>query len=226
MPQLTFSRLNLPTLQQFVRIRDRGVGAYDWLQSDDIALSDREQTHLDEIQARLLNERVQLMNEATVWSRVIYPMLILAERDTIQAWAGVPLSAQYPKFILEGIADGVLGQSIAGQVEVPHLLVVEAKRGLEAQNPQVQLYGEILAAAFLNWKGDQRVPQEMFGCYTISEVWTFVRGEIEGFETDQPNLRVESSREFSERLEAATILKILKGIIARRLAQTELASTG
>ncbi|MGF1496986.1 MAG: hypothetical protein ACFB8W_09215 [Elainellaceae cyanobacterium] len=226
MSRISFSRLDPLIMHQFLRIRDSGVATYDWLQPENIVLSNREQAYLNDIQARLLNERLQLMNEATIWARAIYPLLVLAERDTIRAYAGVHLIAQYPRLVFDETIDGILGQANAGQIEVSHLLVLHVKRGLDAKKLQMQLYGQMLAAAYLNWQIDQRIPQEIFGCYTIFDTWTFVRCEVEGFEDEQVSLRVEFSREFSERLEAATILKILKGIIARRLAQTELASTG
>lgn len=37
---------------------------------------------------------------------------------------------------------------------------------------------------------------------------------------DRTTLRIESSREYPEQVEAATIVKILKGIVARYLALT------
>jgi hypothetical protein len=75
--------------------------------------------------------------------RGIYPLLLLAKKGNIQAWAEVILQAQYSNFELEGIADGVLAKCVSGFVEVPYLVVVEAKRGLESQNPLYQLYGPI-----------------------------------------------------------------------------------
>jgi hypothetical protein len=141
---------------------------------------------------------------------VIYPLLLLAEQGAIQAWSEVSLSAQYAHFPLEGIADGVLGPSIDGYLQQPYLVVVEAKKGLDASNPQFQLYGQMLAAAWMNWKSSGEELQEIFGCYTISDSWTFFRGEVRGFEVDRPEFRLESSREFSERLEAEIILKLLK----------------
>ncbi len=54
-------------------------------------------------------------------------------------------------------------------------MVVEAKRGLESQDPCFQLYGRLLVAARLNWEDDQKSVQEVFGCYTISDSWTLMR---------------------------------------------------
>lgn len=80
------------------------------------------------------------MNEATIWARGIYPLLLLAEQGNIEAWAGVAMRATYPQFEIEGIADGVLGKCVSGFIETPYLIVVEAKRGLEAPNRVYQLY--------------------------------------------------------------------------------------
>jgi hypothetical protein len=158
------------------------------------------------------------MNEATIWSRGIYPLLFLVEQGQIQAWSGVALQATYPQFELEGIADGVLGKCVSGFIEAPFLIVVEAKRGLEAVNLVYQLYGQLLAAAHLNWENNSNDPQEIFGCYTVADIWTFIRAEVAGMTADRTTLRIEFSREYPEQVEAATIVKILKGIVARYLA--------
>jgi hypothetical protein len=94
---------------------------------------------------------------------------------------------------------------------------VEAKRGIEAQNPQYQLYGEMLAAAYINWELNGQDPQTIFGCYTVADVWTFVKGEVLGMASDRPALSLESSREYSGKLEAETIVKILQQIVAQNL---------
>lgn len=177
--------------------------------------SDEEQARLKILTAYLLNYPLSLMNEATIWARAIYPLLMLAERGPIQAWAQTPLRAAYPRFELEGTVDGVLGNCVSGTIETPYLIVVEAKRGLEAQNPQAQLYGEMLAAARLNQQESGQAEQEIFGCYTISDTWTFVYGLVHDFEADYPTLTVESSREYVEKIEAETIFQILKAIVGR-----------
>ena len=52
-----------------------------------------------------------------------------------------------------------------------------------------------------------------YGCYTIGDNWTFVQGLITGLENDLPSLTIQHSREYAERLEAITILQILKYIV-------------
>ncbi|MEO0536237.1 MAG: hypothetical protein AAF215_20475 [Cyanobacteria bacterium P01_A01_bin.123] len=217
MKQLLFSNLTLADLKPLVEINDRGVGKRDWMQVDGVSLTDNEQRQLQDVQSRLVNYRTQLMNEATVWARAIYPLLVLAERDFVQAWAEVALKASYPTFEVSGIVDGVLGKGLSGEIEAPYLVVLEAKRGIEAQNPQYQLYGQLLAAARMNWELDRGDPQAVFGCYTVADIWTFVRAEVIGMESDRPVLHLESSREYSEKLEAETILKILKQIVTQKL---------
>ncbi|UBF27362.1 hypothetical protein K9N68_05225 [Kovacikia minuta CCNUW1] len=217
MVQLTLGKISLAELKNFVTIQELGIQDYDWLRVDTIELTESELQQLQVIQSRLVNLKIHLLNEATIWARAIYPLLLLAEHHPVQAWSQVPLSAKYSLFEIEGIADGVLANSIAGYVQNPYLVVVEAKRGLEAQNPQFQLYGQLLASARLNWESDRLIPQEMFGCYTIADTWTFFRAEVSQIDNDKPLLILESSPEYGEKLEAKTILKILKGIVSRRL---------
>ncbi|NJM85310.1 MAG: hypothetical protein HC839_03775, partial [Leptolyngbyaceae cyanobacterium RM2_2_21] len=62
-------------------------------------------------------------------------------------------------------------------------------------------------------------------CYTVADVWTFVRAEVANMESDRPLLRLEPSREYSEKLEAEIILKILKQIVTQRLADLSTAAS-
>jgi hypothetical protein len=217
--RLTFAELSLATFKAIARLDERGVVPAHWEQMQ-ASVTPHEQQQLQMITAYLLNYQLNLMNEATIWSRAIYPMLLLAEVGPIQAWAQVPLRAAYPGFELEGFADGVLGHALAGTIDAPYLVVVEAKRGLEAQNPQFQLYGTMLAAAWQNHQRTPRERQEIYGCYTIGDSWTFAHGIVEGFEADKPALTIQFSREYAERLEAATILHILKHIVRHLTGQT------
>ena len=178
-------------------------------------ITPRDEEQVATITAHLLNYQLNLMNEATIWSRAIYPLLMSAEIDRVQAWAQVALSVSYAHFDLEGVADGVLGDAVSGMIDAPYLIVVEAKRGLEAQNPQYQLYGAMLAAAWLNQQRNPLERQEVYGCYTIGDNWTFVYGIVAGIEAEMPVLTVLYSREYAERLEGTTILRILKSIVQR-----------
>ncbi|MCU0550572.1 MAG: hypothetical protein MUC48_14580 [Leptolyngbya sp. Prado105] len=213
---LTIGKVSLGDLTSLIQLEEKGVAAHPWLNGQGITLTEIEQQQLAIVQSRLLNDPTHLLNEATIWSRAIYPLLLLAERDNIRAWAEVTLSAQFSTFDISGIADGAIGQSIAGRLISPYLVVVETKRGIEGADPIPQLYGQLLAAAYLNWKADNQDPQEIFGCYTIADSWTFLRGEISQLEEERPMLRVEYSREYSEKYDAEPILRILKQIVNRR----------
>ncbi|NJO16423.1 MAG: hypothetical protein HC877_11960 [Thioploca sp.] len=215
MEKLIPSTLSLPILKKWVNLNEHGIADYDWLNVEGISLSEIEQQELQRLRLRLLNHRTLLMNEATIWARGIYPLLLLAEQGNIEAWAGVAMRATYPQFEIEGIADGVLGKCVSGFIEAPYLIVIEAKRGLEAQNPVYQLYGQLLAAAHLNWENNSQEPQEIFGCYTIADSWSFIRAEVNGMIADRPTLQIESSRQYAEQYDAETIAKILKGMVSK-----------
>ncbi|MEO0458928.1 MAG: hypothetical protein AAF152_20430 [Cyanobacteria bacterium P01_A01_bin.114] len=217
MIQLSFANLSLSDLEPLVNMRKLGIAEYDWTQVDAVTLSVSEQQDVDKIQARLLKSATLLMNETTIWGRAIYPLLMLAEQGDIHALAEVPLQAQFKTFEISGVADSVFGREIEGRIETPYLVVLETKRGIEAKNPQHQLYGQLLAAAWLNWKENSRATQEIWGCYTVADVWTFNRAEITGFEAARPSMVIETSREYSEKLEAVMILKILKQILKQIL---------
>jgi hypothetical protein len=215
MEKFTLSQLDLADLKRVVNLKESGIRAYDWTIVDGIELTDREQQRLAELEKTLESDPVHLLNEVTIWSRAIYPLLQLSERGEIRVLAGVPIQASYSKFLLDGIADGVIGRSITGRIELPFLVMVEAKRGIEGQNPIAQLYGELLAAAHLNWEGNALEEQEIFGCYTIADSWTFVRAIVSNLAGDRPSLKTEFSREYSEKTSAIQILKLLKSIVDR-----------
>ncbi len=221
MEKLTLSNVSLADLKQVVTLKEKPGRDHSWTDVSAIALTPNDQRQLGDVQNRLRDMSLHLLNEATIWSRAIYPLLLLAEQADIQAWAGVPLQTQYANFAIDGVADGALGRSLAGRMEAPYLVVIEAKRGVEAQSPIFQLYGQLLAAARLNWLESQQEPQEVFGCYTIADSWTFVRAEVTGMEQEKPTLTVEYSRELTEKVDAEQILKILKGIVGRHLTIEE-----
>ncbi len=215
--KFTFSSITLADLKRLVTLKEGRIANHSWTQVETVSVTELEQQRLQQLKLNLCYCATHLMNEATIWARGIYPLLVLAEQGAIQAWAGVPLTARYSLFELEGIADGVLGEALAGRIETPFLVVVETKKGVEGQNPVFQLYAQLLAAAHLNWEADPHFPQEMFGCYTIADSWTFVRAEVEGIDTDLPTMRIESSREYVEKIETETIFKILKNIVSKHL---------
>jgi hypothetical protein len=90
MPQLLLSKIKPAEVKSLINIQEHGIAPYRWLQTDAIALQPIDQQRIQDLQTRLLNERTLLMNEATVWARAIYPLLLLAEHDSIQAHLCAP----------------------------------------------------------------------------------------------------------------------------------------
>jgi len=215
MEKLILSGITRAVLKSWINIVEHNSINLEWLQIDSISLTESEQQQVQFIQSRLQHYHAHLLNEATIWARAIYPLLSLAEQKNIQAWAGVSLQTRYINFEIDCVADGVLGTATIDGIESPYLVVVETKRGIENHNPLFQLYGQLLAAAHINWEANKVSPQEIFGCYTIADSWTFIRVEIDGFESDKPTLYVEASREYSETFEAMNIIKILKKIVQK-----------
>ncbi|NJM45272.1 MAG: hypothetical protein HC860_03190 [Alkalinema sp. RU_4_3] len=211
---LTIGKLNLTDLRSVVTLREHPIREYGWTKPAAVTISTAEAQQANFIQSQLRNQPAHLLNEATIWARAIYPLLALAETDYIRAWSEIALNAQFPGFSIGGIADGVLGRSIAGRLEAPYFVVVEAKRGIEAVDPIPQLYGELLAAAYINSQLEQVEEQIVFGCYTIADNWTFVKAVLRAIDQPKPVLDLEFSREYSEKSEILQILQILKSITA------------
>jgi hypothetical protein len=207
------SRLTAGLLNSIVTIKENGVTPSFW-DTTDVSLTEQERQRVEAVASSLLNKSVVQMNEVTIWSRAIYPLLVLAEQGKLEAWAQSPLKAQYPGFGLEGNADGVIGHNISDLIK-SFCLVVRVKRRSESQNQLIQLYGAMLAAARLNWERDNRDMQEIYGCYAIADNWIFVRGLVSDIETDRPTITVASSREYAGKVEAETILRILKSITGK-----------
>src|SRR5262245_23181691 len=209
-----FSRLTAGFLNSMVTLSEKGVTPALW-ETTDVSLTEHERRQVEAIISSLAHKSIVLMNEATIWLRAIYPLLVLAEQAELEAWAQLPLKAEYPRFVLEGIADGAVGYNLSGPSMSFCLIVVEVKRESEAQDPLPQLYGAMLAAAQLNWAQDNRVPQEIYGCYTVADNWIFAHGLVDDMEALRPTMAVALSRAYSEKVEAETILRILKSITGK-----------
>ena len=225
METYSLAQLSEETLRSLVTLHVQVGISDEWEEMQKGSLTPAECVQIDYLKSILRERDLVVMNEATLWARAIYPLLVLAEQGYIQAWTGISLKAIYPTFQLEGEADGALAPAAAGKPQQPYLIVHEAKRGVNSTDPQIQLYGEMLAAAWLNSKGAEAIPstgtsaetQEIFGCYTVSENWTFVRGTVSGMETEKPTFAVEFSRVYNELFEAEGIVQILKAIVAKGL---------
>jgi hypothetical protein len=57
--------------------------------------------------------------------------------------------------------------------------------------------------------------QEIYGCYTIADIKTFLRSEINGIESDKPRMKLEFYREYSSKIEGEIILKFFKKVISK-----------
>ena len=213
----TFSQLTEEAIHGLVTL-DEEEGALEEWQNRQISLTDDEHRRLEDIKSTLHHHHLVVMNEATLWARAIYPILMLAEQGRVRAWSGVSLKAAYPTFALEGEVDGALAPSVAGRIRPPYLIVHEAKRGLNAPDPLYQLYGEMLAAARINAKQDAAPEQEIFGCYTVNETWAFVRGIVREMESEKPSFAVSFAPAYSGTLEAEQIVQLLKFIVAEQIA--------
>ena len=86
--RLTFADLSLATLKTIVNFTERGIVPAHW-EKMQLAIAPNERQQIEQIVSYLLNYQLTLMNEATIWSRAIYPLLLLAEVDSIQAWAQI-----------------------------------------------------------------------------------------------------------------------------------------
>ena len=211
MQRYKFSELKRELVGQLVDVREAD-GEISW-QPKTVPLTEEESYLTAYLQRKLQREPLKKKNEATVWSKAIYPLLEQAETNLFGAWSQIEITADFAQFTLEGIADGVIGKQKVGYLSSPYLVVVEAKRDIEAKDPQPQLYGAMLAAAKINWNENQRDPQIIHGCYTVGDSWTFLLGEVEQITAEKPVFSVKLSREFAERSEADNILSVLKAIV-------------
>jgi hypothetical protein len=61
-----------------VTVREMGVTPALW-DTTDVSLTENERQRVEAIISSLAHKSIVLMNEATIWSRAIYPLLVLAE---------------------------------------------------------------------------------------------------------------------------------------------------
>ncbi len=214
----TLGLLTISQLRELVSLEDRGVvpALFDARAVGELTQND--QQALAVLRRNILSYRPLLANEATLWARMIYPLLLLGERDNIRAFSLVPLSATLPRGELRGEVDGALAaMDIEADAMPPYLLVVEAKRGVEARSPVAQLLGGLLCAAWHNQQKRQQTQQVLYGAYTVADVWTFLQVTLTDLIGEQPRMRIVSSREYTETGEAATIVLLLKSMVSELL---------
>ena len=210
------SQLTEETLNTLVELHEQDGDLEVW-EKMQMPLTAEEGVMLDYLKADTQQRHLTRLNEATLWARTIYPLLRLAENDRIVAWAGVLLKATYPAFELEGEADGALAPAVAGKIRGPYLVVHEAKRGINAPDPLCQLYGEMLAAAWINWKTDTNPEQQILGVTLspmIGHSYTEALVKLRAKDLcSMPNF----SPRYNGILEAERIVQLLKFIVAKRV---------
>jgi hypothetical protein len=214
----SFVDLTLDRLREFVELRDQGIQQHLWDERRGGDLTEREQVFVSVLCEHLLSERTTLLNEATIWARAIYPLLELAERDDVRAYAEVSLSAKLGYGELRGEVDGELAtRGLDAQAVSPYLVVVEAKRGVEGTDPIAQLHGALLCAAWQNQRRQPLPEHRIYGAYTVADTWSFVECTATGLDEARPTMTTAGSREYLERTEATTILLVLKSLVAEQL---------
>lgn len=219
MRRIVLSQATLDDLRSVAELDDRGLHEAPWEAWSAETLTRDEEGWVRDVVRRLRRTDATLINEATVWARVVYPLLVLAERDGVQAWSQVALATTVADAELLGVVDGAFGRPVAGVLEAPWLLVVEAKRGVDAISPRVQLYGELLAAASLNHRRHPQAMHVLDGCTTVADTFTFVRAEVSALDGPRPAMRVWSSREYTAKAEATAILAVVKRAVAEAIAR-------
>ncbi len=86
----TFPQLSEETLKTLVTLDGKDIPPEAW-EKMQIVLTAEEGRQLEELKSKLRRRHLLVMNEATLWARAIYPMLMLAEQGNVQAWSSVPL---------------------------------------------------------------------------------------------------------------------------------------
>jgi len=207
-----FSELTKNIISSLVFIEN--ANAYNWEEkAKEITLSKNDENEIKKLTQKLTKYPAHSINEATLWNKMIYPLLELVECDKIMVASEVPLSENFKKFELSGEVDGLIGTYSNNELEMPYFVVTEAKSGIGGKNPKYQLIGELLAVGKTNQNENNQDKQEIFGCYIIADSWVFIRATICDLNEDKPKMKIETSREFDEKFEAHIILAILKSIV-------------
>jgi hypothetical protein len=222
MAKLALGSVTMEELGRLAVLESPGITEEPW--NSVVEPPDEETTILLRyLTGKLARAQPTTLNEATLWSRALYPLLELAETGRVRAWAEVALAAKdpYSDTELSGVVDGVLAQEgvLAGTPAQPFLLVMEAKRGMGATDPRPALLAALLAVLWTKLgQGEGAGKAETFGCFTASDIWTFVRAEAvvraEG-QTPRIGVTFSWSREYAERSEAGAILHVLRWITRR-----------
>src|SRR5262245_47481006 len=95
MTKLSLASVTLDDLSRLAAMESRGVTQDPWDGAIE-ALDEGTLVQLRYLTAKLAQAQPTTLNEATIWSRAVYPLLELAEIDRVRAWAEVALVAKDP----------------------------------------------------------------------------------------------------------------------------------
>ncbi len=222
MLSLALSTLDMKTLSvQAARLRMLPVGDDPWAAWERAPLSAEVLRGVGDVLARVRRFNTARANEATLWSRVIYPLMELAERGEVLAWSQVPITARHPTLdlVISGVIDGAFASDDLGQPGVPYLLVVEAKRGIDASDPLPQVVGAMLAAGLSGLSPTNGGRKEVFGAFVVTDKWTFLQGTIATDAAGALAMTLAPSREYAVRHESPAIVAVMGAIIERQLRE-------
>lgn len=218
MPTLSLSSVDMETLSaQAARVRVLPIADEPWAQRERRELSGAALRGVDDRLARLRRFNTARANEATLWARVIYPLMELAESGDVLAWSQVTMSARHPTLDLAitGVIDGAFARDDLGQPALPLLLVVEAERGIDASDPLPQVAGAMLAVALPRCTVGAP-PAEVFGAFVVTDKWTFLRGTVTADGAGALELSLAPSREYAVRHESPAIVAVMASIVERQ----------
>ena len=222
MSTLSLEQITLEQLARLAPLEAHPLTTAPWEDFEAAPLTPDQEQQLAWVSARIRTFHTTRANESTLWARAIYPLLVLAEQGDVRAWSQVTLRATFTldgeATDLVGVADGVLAREggLGGEPKPPLLLVVEAKRAVDAVDPAPQLLGALYIALRFGHGADV-APRVSFGCYTVGDTWTFARATLTGGDA-APRVTVDWSREYTERNEAGAILRILSAIVRGAVA--------
>jgi hypothetical protein len=221
MVTLTLSTLDMQTISsQAGHVRVLPVSDEPWEKWERVLAPSEVQRGVDDLLARLRRFNTARANEATLWSRVIYPLMELAERGDVMAWSQVTVSAQHPTrdLAIAGVIDGAFARDDLGQPGAPYFLVVEAKRGIDASDPLPQVVGAMFAAAMTQLEKRNPATHEMYGAFVVTDKWTFLRGVLAMDVAGTLSMELTPSREYAVRHESPAIVAVMSAIIERQTA--------
>ena len=92
MKPLSFSDLTLATLARLTQFEEQEQDRAFWEALAE-PLTEKEIAETQVLQERLRRLPIMPLNEATLWARAIYPLLMLAETSRIIAWSKVSMGA-------------------------------------------------------------------------------------------------------------------------------------